>query len=46
MTKTTRLALLAALLAAPSFSQTAERKPEEQTKYFRLDFTVKELEGG
>jgi hypothetical protein len=46
MTKTTKLALIVALLAAPCFPQTAENKPEEQTKYFRLDFTVKEIEGG
>jgi hypothetical protein len=37
--------IAAALLAAPCFPQTAENKPE-QTKYFRLDFTVRELEGG
>jgi hypothetical protein len=46
MIKTTKLALIAALLAAPCFPQTTENKPEGQTKYFRLDFTVKELEGG
>jgi hypothetical protein len=40
------IGMVAALLAAPCFPQTAENKPEEQTKYFRLDFTVKELEGG
>lgn len=46
MIKTTKLALIAALLAAPGFSQTTDNKPERQTKYFRLDFTVKELDGG
>jgi hypothetical protein len=49
MQKTMKFAwigVVAALLAAPCFPQTAENKPEEQPKYFRLDFTVKELEGG
>jgi hypothetical protein len=40
------IAMAAALLAAPCFPQSAENKPEEPAKYFRLDFTVKELEGG
>jgi hypothetical protein len=49
MKKTMRfasIAIAAALLAAPCFPQTPENKPDEQTKYYRLDFTVKELEGG
>jgi hypothetical protein len=44
--KLVRIGMVAALLAAPCFPQASENKPEEQTKYFRLDFTVKELEGG
>src|ERR1700722_11297491 len=40
------IGIVATLLAAPCFPQTPETKPEEQSKYFRLDFTVKELEGG
>ena len=40
------LAIFAALTAAQCFPQTPEPKPEEPAKYFRLDFTVKELEGG
>jgi hypothetical protein len=36
------IGMVAALLAAPCFPQT----PEQQSKYFRLDVTVKELEGG
>ena len=40
------IGMVAALLAAPCFPQMQENKPEEQIKYFRLDFTVKELEGG
>lgn len=40
------IAMIAALLAAPCFPQAAENKPDDQTKYYRLDFTVKELEGG
>jgi hypothetical protein len=39
------IGMVATLMAAPCFSQTPENKPE-QTKYFRLDFTVRELEGG
>lgn len=49
MKKTIRLAwiaIAAALLAASCFPQTPGNKPDEQTKYYRLDFTVKELEGG
>src|SRR6266700_546307 len=49
MTKTMKFAwvgMAAAFLAAPCFPQNAENKPDEQAKYFRLDFTVKELEGG
>jgi hypothetical protein len=49
MRKTMKLVwigMVAALLAAPCFPQAAESKPEGQPKYFRLDFTVKELEGG
>ena len=46
MIKTTKLTLIAVLLAVPCFPQTAENKPEEPAKYFRLDFTVKELDGG
>jgi hypothetical protein len=40
------IGMVAAMLAAPCFPQAAENKPDEPTKYFRLDFTVKELEGG
>jgi len=41
------IGLTLALLAAPCFSQTEPARPaEEPTKYFRLDFVVKELEGG
>jgi hypothetical protein len=49
MNKTMKFAwagLAAALLAAPCFAQNAENRPDEQAKFFRLDFTVKELEGG
>jgi len=40
------MGMVAALLAAPCFPQTTENKPAEPAKYFRLDFTVKEIEGG
>jgi hypothetical protein len=40
------IGMAAVLLASPCFPQNAENKPDEQAKYFRLDFTVKELEGG
>jgi hypothetical protein len=48
MKKTSKLVwvvLATALLAAPCFAQAPEAKPEV-VKYFRLDFTVKELENG
>lgn len=45
--KFARIGLTVALLAAPCFSQTEPAKAaDEPTKYFRLDFVVKELEGG
>jgi hypothetical protein len=37
------IGMVAAMLAAPCFPQAAENKPDEPTKYLRLDFTVKEL---
>jgi hypothetical protein len=46
MIRTTKLALIAALLSAPCFPQATENKAEEPAKYFRPDFTVKELDGG
>src|SRR5271165_6422183 len=49
MTTTTKfiwIGMATALLAAPCFPQADENKPGEPTKYFRLEFTVKELEGG
>ncbi len=46
MTKFVWIGMVAAMLATPCFPQVAENKPDEPTKYFRLDFTVKELEGG
>jgi hypothetical protein len=40
------IAVATALLAAPGSPQNPENKPDEQKKFYRLDFTVKELEAG
>ncbi|HWE51502.1 MAG TPA: hypothetical protein VG273_17040 [Bryobacteraceae bacterium] len=40
------IGLAATMLAAPCFAQNPEVKPGTRAAYFRLDFTVKELENG